>query len=138
MQAWQPDSEYNRNFKKDSMVTIDGTISNVGAFRPADNAALGLRLKVKDKDGKTHIVYAGPRQWAMQQDVDWETGKNVKVKGSKTQVDGKQVIMASEITIEGKTLRIRDDEGKPLWNTEDLKRGMQPQGGQQGQQQQQR
>ena len=29
--------------------------------------------------------------------------------------------MASEITIEGKTC-IRDDEGKPLWNTEDLKR----------------
>ena len=65
------------------MVAIDGTISNVGRSGPPTTRAR-LRLKVKDKDGKTHIGFARVRACAcMQQDVDWETGKNVKVKGSR-------------------------------------------------------
>ena len=131
IRAWKHDSEYNRKYNKDKTTTIEGTIRNVGAFSPEEGATQGVRLRVMTEDDKSMIVYAGPRHWTMQRDVDLTTGKDVKVKGSRTEVNGKQVIIASEITVDGKTLRLRDEEGKPQWSDEDLQRGMQQQGGQQ-------
>jgi sporulation protein YlmC with PRC-barrel domain len=112
---WAPESTYNANFNPATMTTLEGTIRNVGSFRPQQNAALGLRLKVKPADGKSVIVYAGPRIFAVRQGMEFKPGDAITVNGSKTQVNGKSVIMASELTTAGQTLRLRDPQGKPLW-----------------------
>ncbi|MBE0536154.1 MAG: PRC-barrel domain-containing protein [Phycisphaerae bacterium] len=135
--AWEQDSEYNKKFKKDEVKEIEGTIRNVGAFSPKEGATQGMKLRVQTKEGESVTVHAGPRQYTMQQaqreNIDLTTGKEVKIKGSKTRIKDKDVIIASEITVQDKTLRLRDDEGKPQWKKEDL----QQQGTQQQQQQRQ-
>ena len=134
LKAWQPDSDYNKNFKKDTMTTIEGTISNIGAFSPAENAAPGASPEGQEQGRQIPHRLCGSASVGHAAGRRLETGTNVTVKGSKTQVEGKEVIMATEITAEGKTIRVRDNEGKPQWNVDELKQGMQQQGQQQPQQ----
>jgi hypothetical protein len=47
--------------------------------------------------------------------MEFQPGDKITVKGSKTQARGKSVIMASEVTVNGNTLRLRDSQGKPQW-----------------------
>ena len=119
--AWQPDSAYNKRFNPQTMETIEGTITNVGSFMPEKGAAAGLKLKVETRDGQTTLVHVGPRRYAMQQDIKFNPGSDVTVKGSKVQIGERTVIQAAEVTCEGKTLKLRDETGKPLWKLESMR-----------------
>ncbi len=125
MRAWMPGSTYNMKFNPAKTETIQGKIKNVGTFRPEKGATSGLRLRVETTDGKMVTVYAGPKEYAAMQDVKFKAGNEVSVTGSPVTIDKKSVIMASEITSAGKTLKLRDEQGKPLWNVESLQEKMQ-------------
>ncbi len=118
MAAWQADSKYNKNFDPAKMTTIEGTIKSVGTFQPEKESALGLQLNVETKTGESVIVHCGPSHYTAQQDFNFKTGDTVTISGSKTRIWMKQVIMASEIQSGGKTLRLRDQQGRPLWKLE--------------------
>jgi sporulation protein YlmC with PRC-barrel domain len=120
-EAWAAGSIYNKDFDPKMLSTIQGTIESVGTFYPMKGAAPGLRLKVKTSDGQSMTVYAGPREYAKQKDFSFKTGSNISVTGSKTKVNGKSVLMASEINYDGKKLELRDSQGKPQWNMEQLR-----------------
>ena len=122
--AWQAQSSYNRNFDPARVETIEGKIRSVGSFAPQKGAARGLKLKVETADGKKMTVYAGPRIYAWMQGVTFQKGSDVTVTGSKATIGEKSVIMASQVTSEGKTLKLRDEQGKPMWNVEALKQKM--------------
>ena len=128
-QTWGPDSAYNRNFKPDNMQTVSGTIRSVGSFSPARDASRGLSLNVQTDKGESITVYAGPRDFAMKQNLDLTSGQKVTVTGSKTTVNDKDVIMASELKVGDKTLKLRDEQGKPLWKMDQPQQQQQQQKG---------
>lgn len=113
--AWAADSDYNKNFKADTVATTQGTIKKIDAFTPQKDAQPGLRLRVKTDDGRTVTVYAGPQQHYLQQKIRFHKGDQVTVTGSKTSVDGKNVCMATQIKKGEQTFEIRNSQGKPLW-----------------------
>ncbi len=128
MAAWEAGSKYNKHFDASKMTTIEGTIKSVGSFEPQKGAEPGLLLKVETKKGESVTVHAGPARYATQQNFEFKAGDNVTVIGSKTRIDLKSVIMASEIQIGGKTFELRDPQGKPLWKLEGMeqqRQGMQ-------------
>ncbi|HOZ06104.1 MAG TPA: S4 domain-containing protein, partial [Arenimonas sp.] len=47
------------------------------------------------------------------------SGDRIEYTGSKAQVNGRDVIIASQIEFEGKTLELRDQSGKPKWNVDE-------------------
>jgi len=120
MNPWLPDSSYNKGFDSSKLTTIEGTIKDVSVFYPDGGAAPGTRLDVKTKDGESVTVDAGPRAFAAQNAIEFKLDSKISVTGSRTKVDGESVIMASEIRLDGKTLKLRDSQGKPEWKIEDL------------------
>ena len=117
---WHPDSAYSRTFDPSTLTTIEGTIRSVDTVYPEGGAAPGTRLDVEIKEGETVAVCAGPRAFAAQNGIEFGLESKISVTGSKTKVNGESVIMASEIWVEGKTLRLRDAQGRPEWKIEDL------------------
>ena len=120
---WLPDSTYNKSFDPSKVTTVEGTIESVGTFYPETGAIPGTSLEVKAKDGALMTVYAGPRAFAAQESIGLKSGQAITVTGCKTTLNGKPVIMAGEIRVDGKTLRLRDSQGKPEWKIEDLQPG---------------
>jgi hypothetical protein len=47
--------------------------------------------------------------------VTIKQGDKATVRGSRVSIDGKPAIIAAEVTKDGQTLRLRDDNGLPLW-----------------------
>jgi sporulation protein YlmC with PRC-barrel domain len=123
--AWKPDSDYNKKFDASKIITASGTIESVGTFRPADNAIDGVRLQIKSDDGKTQIVQLGPRPYMDRQDIMFHYGDKVTVTGSQADVNGRTVIITSKVQNGDKTLELRDAQGKPKWNADELQQQMQ-------------
>ncbi|AQT70147.1 PRC-barrel domain protein [Anaerohalosphaera lusitana] len=116
--AWKEGSEYNKSYKADEVKTIKGTVKSVGTFMPDRKAEPGLRLKVETDQGESVTVYCGPKSHCQKKNVSFGSGDEVTITGSKTKVDGKTVIMASEIKKDGQTLQLRDEQGQPQWQIE--------------------
>jgi len=115
MAAWGANSTYNQNFDPSKVTTISGTIENVSTFQPETGAALGQMLTIKTEEGETLTIHLGPQMFVKRQGFDFQTGNKVDVTGSKVDINNQSVIMASQITSEGKTLTLRDSQGKPQW-----------------------
>ena len=129
---WQADSVYNKSFDTSTVETIQGTVRQVGSFTPEKDAAEGLKLKVETPDGKTVTVYAGPKKAYMMQKIRFQKGDQISITGSRTTVNQKNVIMASQIQKGTDTLRLRDAQGKPVWQMTGMEQpGMQHQQGEQ-------
>lgn len=120
MDAWAPDSDYNKKFDAKTVTTIDGTIQSVGTFRPASGAAPGLRLRVVQSDGNVVTIHVGPKAFVDKNQFSCSTGDKITVTGSRIALDNRPVILASELKKGDQTLKLRDDQGKPMWKLEDL------------------
>ncbi len=118
--AWRAESEYNRQYDPANTVTVRGTVESVGTFSPESGAADGLRLTIKTDSGDSIIVHGGPERFAEQRDVRFHYGDKVEVTGVKADTWRGDVIIAGKITNGDKTIRLRDDQGKPRWNTDQL------------------
>ncbi len=123
--AWKPDSDYNKKFDASKITTVSGTIQSAGTFSPAANAIPGVRLQIKSDDGKTHTVQLGPRPYVDQQGIDMRNGDQATVTGAQADFNGRSVIIASKIESGGKTIELRDAQGKPKWNADELTSMMQ-------------
>ena len=119
-QAWIADSNYLKNYDARNVQTIQGKIFNIGMFCPEAGSMLGLRLRVRSDQGQIITVHAGPWNYAQQQGMVFNVGQPVTVKGAKITFMERNVIMANQITSEGKTLNLLDDQGKPQWNAQQL------------------
>jgi sporulation protein YlmC with PRC-barrel domain len=120
IKPWAADSEYNKLFDAAKIVTINGAIDRVGTFRPMAGARQGLRLVVTGDDGKTYTVHVGPKAYADQKSFVFRNGDKVTVTGSHVMFNDKDVLIATEIKKGDQTLTLRDKEGKPAWNAEQL------------------
>jgi len=123
-ESWMGESAYNKGFNPSTMTTVQGKIDSTGSFRPMSHAASGLRLKVTTNDGRTVTVHCGPKDYITQQGFSFKKGDTVTVTGSQVQMGKNEVIMATTIQSNGKTLNLRDSQGNPLWTSEDINRGM--------------
>lgn len=122
---WKEGSEYDSLYQPGELKTIHGTIESVGTFRPDGTAVEGLRLRIKTEDGKSVTVHAGPKPYVERQDIAFHYGDRVTVTGSPGNLDWRDVIIASQIKLGDKTLNLRNEEGKPRWDADDLEKGRQ-------------
>jgi sporulation protein YlmC with PRC-barrel domain len=112
---WLSHSTYNKCFDSSKVTTVEGTIESVSSFYPVSGSTPGTCLNVKTKDGTSVTIYAGPQHFTMQQNLDLKSGSKISVTGSRTMVNGKSVIIASELQVGGKSIKLRDQNGKPEW-----------------------
>lgn len=116
--------------------TVHGTIQSVGTFRDETGSAEGLRLRVRTQDNELITVHAGPAGYARQQGVTFTPGDKVVIRGAPQTINGTEALVAVEIS-KGETLRLRDEEGRARWATDQMDQSQQQNQRQQREQPQQ-
>ena len=76
----------------------------------------GLLLKT-DKGNIT--VQLGPPTYVRKQGFDLKQGDSLEVTGSQVTRDGQPLLLAAQVKKDGQTLKLRDEQGVPLWQEEE-------------------
>ena len=90
--------------------------------RGVPRTAAGPRLKGRIRNAKTRswrrhcIVVAAPAWYINRQDQQIEVGDELEIIGCPIQMQGAAMMMARQVTSDGMTLTLRDEEGHPYWS----------------------
>jgi hypothetical protein len=110
---WQ---RYGELWDSGTKETVTGQIEAVEEMWPGGReAGGGVTLRLKTRDGKQVQVHLGPAWFVEEQLPDLKAGQQVTVSGSAVKWQDEQVLIAGTVEREGKTVRLRDEEGTPQW-----------------------
>lgn len=113
--GWGPGTPYNRMYDPKATETISGEVTSIDRITPNKGMAAGIHMNVKtDKD--TVSVHLGPSWYLENQDVKIAAKDKVEVKGARTTFAGKPAIIAAEVKKGDEVLKLRDDNGFPVWS----------------------
>jgi hypothetical protein len=113
--GWGPGSQYNRMYDPKTVETISGEITTVDRITPMKGMSGGIHMNVKT-DKETISVQLGPSWYLENQDVKLEAKDKVEVKGARATFAGKPSIIAAEVKKGDEVLKLRDDNGFPVWS----------------------
>ena len=112
--GWGYKSQYQRMYNQQNVVEIKGIVDAVEQITPTKGMSYGIHLKVKTAT-ETIAVHLGPAWFIERQDISIEKGDMIEVKGSKITFNGSPAIVAAEVEKGETELRLRDDNGFPVW-----------------------
>ena len=112
--GWGEGSQYGRMYDPKTIETIMGTVEKVDKITPEKGMSYGVHLVVKTEK-ETISVHLGPGWYIDNQDVKIMPADKVEVKGSRITFQGKPVIIAAEVKKGEETLKLRDENGFPVW-----------------------
>ena len=75
---------------------------------------MGTHLLVKTNT-ETIEVNLGPANFISREGFTFAKGDSVEILGSKAPMGDAEVLIAREVTKDGKKLTLRDETGRPLW-----------------------
>jgi hypothetical protein len=113
--GWGPGTPYARMFDPKTIETVSGTIVSLGTASPMPGMGAGVHVALKTQQGEVS-VHLGPVWYLENQDTRLEPGDQVQVRGSRITFQGKPAIVAVEVTKGQDTLKLRDENGFPLWS----------------------
>jgi hypothetical protein len=113
--GWGPGSQYNRMYDPKAVETVSGEVTTVDRITPMKGMSGGIHMNVKT-DKETISVQLGPSWYLENQDVKIEAKDKVEVKGARTTFAGKPAIIAAEVKKGDEVLKLRDDNGYPVWS----------------------
>jgi hypothetical protein len=94
-------------------ITIYGTVEKLDQFEHWKMPGMGIYLAIKNGNETTE-VYPGPAAF-VEKSMTFKEGDTIEVVGSKATMMGRTVFLAREIKKDGKVLKLRDENGMPLW-----------------------
>jgi hypothetical protein len=111
-----------RLFDPKTVETLHGNVVSVeqihgqgcGQGRRGRGGGYGVHLTLKTADGQVP-VHVGPNWFVEQQGLTIAQGDELDVTGSRVVFQGKPVIIAAQITKNGRAVRLREDSGVPVW-----------------------
>jgi hypothetical protein len=112
--GWGRNSNYNRIYDINTVTEIKGQIVKVEEVVPLKGMSSGIHLLVKT-GSETISVHLGPKWYLDNQSIQFTVHDQVEVKGSKVPLNGKQIIIAREISKDGNVFTLRNENGIPTW-----------------------
>lgn len=105
---------YSRNYDVNTVETIEGELVEV-SYNPSQKNAvmMGVHVVVKT-ESETIPVHLGPI-WYMNEQDSLNTGDKIEVTGSRITYNGAPAIVAATVKKNEMTLRLRDQNGYPVW-----------------------
>jgi hypothetical protein len=94
--------------------TLTGTIDEI-QLHSGHHRGTGTHLLLKTDSG-TIEVHVGPTFYLEKQQFPLAKGDRIEVVGSKVKIGNDDVLLAREISKDGKKLVLRDRSGIPLWS----------------------
>ena len=106
---------YGMMWNARTVTTVSGEVTSVEKFTPGRGGpSHGLRLKVKT-DKESLPIILGPAWYIEQQHFSIAPQDRVEVKGSRVTIQNRPTVLAAEVKKGDKVLKLRDDQGIPLW-----------------------
>jgi hypothetical protein len=112
--GWGVGSQYNRLYDTNTVETVKGEIVAVQHITPIKGMSYGVHVQLKTEK-ETVSVHLGPGWFIENQDITIEPKDKVEIKGSRVVLDGKPAIIAAEVKKDGRVLKLRDENGVPVW-----------------------
>jgi len=112
--GWGMGTSYQRMYNPATVETVSGKVESVDKITPIKGMYYGIHLLLKT-DKETVSVHLGPGWYIERLDTKIEKGDNVQVKGSKVTMMGKPVVIAAEVKKGESVLKLRDENGIPVW-----------------------
>lgn len=109
--GWGPGNLYDPK----SVETIKGEVVQIGEFTLAQGMPPGVRFTLKT-DKEVISVYLGPQWYLDDEDFEVEPRDTIEVKGSRITYEGKPAMVAAVIFKGDRVLKLRDDNGFPVWS----------------------
>jgi hypothetical protein len=104
-----------RNYNPNSVENIQGKVLSVEKTTPTKNRGYGVHLMLQT-DKETIPVHLGPAWYIDKQTLRIETNDTIAVIGSRVTAGGKPAIVAAQIKKGNEVLKLRDDNGVPVWS----------------------
>lgn len=119
---WHHGSDYNKAFDANKSRTLTGKVSSISEYSPAKDSAKGRTIVIKNDAGESFTVHLGPISYLDRKDeaLMLKEGDTVTVTVSTGKFEGRETYQARDIrTANGQTYKLRDDQGRPRWDSSD-------------------
>ena len=103
-----------RMYDPKAEVTLSGSVEDVQQ-QAGQYGWSGTHLMLK-ADGQAVEAHLGPSSYVNGSGFAFRKGDQVQVVGSKVKMNGKDVLLAREVSKDGKTLILRNAQGVPMWS----------------------
>jgi hypothetical protein len=108
-------SQYNRLYDKTTVETISGEVTAVETLTTSKVMRGGTHVMLKNEK-ETISIHLGPSWYLDKKEIKIAAGDKISVKGSRITFEGKPAIIASQVSKNNDVLKLRDDNGYPLWS----------------------
>jgi hypothetical protein len=112
--GWGMNSQYGRMFNPKTVETVSGEVVRVDKVIPMKGMSHGIHLTLKTNKGDIS-VHLGPAWYIDNQEPAIRVGDKVEVEGSRVTFQGNPAIIAQEVREGDRVLKLRDDNGYPMW-----------------------
>lgn len=113
--GWGAGGAYGARFDAKTVETLRGEVVEVKRVAPMRGMGRGIHLLLKSEK-ETIEVHLGPAWYLDNQEKVPAKGDKVEVRGSRVEFDGKPALIAMELKDGDMTLKLRDEDGFPLWS----------------------
>lgn len=103
-----------RNYDPNTVETIQGKVLSIEKVA-SKGPGYGVHLTLQTDKGSI-AVHLGPAWYIEKQTPKIEANDAISVTGSRVTVDGKPAIVAAQIKKGNEVLKLRDDNGIPVWS----------------------
>lgn len=103
-----------RNYDPKTVETIQGKVVSVEKATRGQGRSYGVHLTLQT-DKETISVHLGPGWYIEKQTPRIEANDTITVTGSRVTIDGKPAIIAAQVKKGNETLKLRDENGIPVW-----------------------
>jgi hypothetical protein len=98
-----------------TVTEVNGEIVKIENVTPFRGMSRGVHLTVKEGN-KNYSVHLGPQWFVDGQSMKLNVKDRVKVTGSLITFEGSPAIIATELTKGDDVLKLRDENGIPVWS----------------------
>lgn len=112
--GWGMNTQYQRLFNPNTVENLSGTVEKIETFTPFQGMNYGIHLILKTEK-ESISVHLGPSWFIEKLDEKIEVGDKIEVKGSRVILNNLPFIISTEIKKGNSILKLRDENGYPLW-----------------------
>lgn len=107
---------WGRRYDPQTMQTLTGKVTAVDRLAPTKGPGFGWRQVTLQTGQEAIPVILGPAWHLEQQKFTLASGDSLEVWGSRVTVEKRPYLIATEVKKGKKTLKLRDQDGLPVWS----------------------
>lgn len=106
-----------RLYNPQTVTTVKGTVENLEELSMGPGGGMGMKYReiLLKTDKGSLMVHLGPIWYLDQQKFAVKVGDTLEVTGSQVTLNNQPAIIARDVKTNGKTLKLRDDQGMTAW-----------------------